>query len=417
MAEEIERSAPLPELRVHVKKQNRGNRVLYRGSLVSTDGRENVIGWFLSRKEAKAICTRSMLKKEEAETSLRSLECKHARIKEWQESAQGMDKNDHTGMGLIEEALKGNDEAKEETLSLDHKSPPDGSTRSTKPNKVQVYSIEGIVSDRGQERHALLPTMPSIKRNASSRANDPAHEMLSPSIMVGNNTFRVLARRKQRIHKADSVAFKAENVADLVHYEPYFSGFPSQVKEGTPHTAGLHQIPRTAQTEIPFPHKSSEYEWRKEEERQRHLCDDPGQITSNFNILKTQRGGAGNGSSSKRKKTGIDVVNRLHADINGYTGIHKRLRKQQPGDQILTAPPPSHFIEKHTQWRREDRTPHQQLANNLRAYQLRGSPPNGQGGHHYKSSVRRMVVSPISLDTLTTSRPLKTKPKPTRRFK
>ena len=347
---------------------------------------------------------------------LRSVECKHARIKEWQQSAQGTDKNDHARIGLIEEALTRNDEAKEETLILDHKSPSNANTRTTKPNKAQTYSIEGIISDRGQERNALLPSMPSIKRNVSSRANDPAHEMLSPSIMVGNNTFRVLARRKQRVHKADSVAFKAENVADLVHYEPYFSGFPSQVKEGTPHTAGLHQIPRTAQTEIPFPHKSSEYVWRKEEERQRHLRHDSGQITSSFNILKTQRGGTKNESSSKNK-SGIDVVYRLHANINGYTGIHKRLRKQQSGDQMLTAPPPSHFIEKHTQWRREDRTPHQQLANNLRSYQSRGSPPNGQGCHHHKYSVRRMVVSPISLDTLTTSRPLKTKPKPTRRFK
>ena len=415
MAEEIERSTPLPELRVRVKKQIKGNHVLYRGSLVSTDGRENVIGWFLSRKEAKTICTRSILKKEEAEALLRSVECKHARIKEWQQSAQGTDKNDHARIGLIEEALTRNDEAKEETLILDHKSPSNANTRTTKPNKAQTYSIEGIISDRGQERNALLPSMPSIKRNVSSRANDPAHEMLSPSIMVGNNTFRVLARRKQRVHKADSVAFKAENVADLVHYEPYFSGFPSQVKEGTPHTAGLHQIPRTAQTEIPFPHKSSEYVWRKEEERQRHLRHDSGQITSSFNILKTQRGGTKNESSSKNK-SGIDVVYRL-TDINGYTGIHKRLRKQQSGDQILTAPPPSHFIEKHTQWRREDRTPHQQLANNLRSYQSRGSPPNGQGCHHHKYSVRRMVVSPISLDTLTTSRPLKTKPKPTRRFK
>jgi hypothetical protein len=310
MAEEIERSTPLPELRVRVKKQIKGNHVLYRGSLVSTDGRENVIGWFLSRKEAKTICTRSILKKEEAEALLRSVECKHARIKEWQQSAQGTDKNDHARIGLIEEALTRNDEAKEETLILDHKSPSNANTRTTKPNKAQTYSIEGIISDRGQERNALLPSMPSIKRNVSSRANDPAHEMLSPSIMVGNNTFRVLARRKQRVHKADSVAFKAENVADLVHYEPYFSGFPSQVKEGTPHTAGLHQIPRTAQTEIPFPHKSSEYVWRKEEERQRHLRHDSGQITSSFNILKTQRGGTKNESSSKNK-SGIDVVYRL----------------------------------------------------------------------------------------------------------
>ena len=59
--------------------------------------------------------------------------------------------------------MTGNDEAKEEALVLEHDLPPNRNTRSTKPNEVQAYSIDGIVSPEklARERsHVPCPLLP-----------------------------------------------------------------------------------------------------------------------------------------------------------------------------------------------------------------------------------------------------------------
>ena len=52
--------------------------------------------------------------------------------------------------------MTGDDEAKEEALVLEHDLPPNRNTRSTKPNEVQAYSIDGIVSPEKLARERSL---------------------------------------------------------------------------------------------------------------------------------------------------------------------------------------------------------------------------------------------------------------------
>ena len=385
-------------IRRKIKKERKSGRVLYKASIVLGNGSEQVIGWFLSRHEAKCAAKLATRRKHSAIMAPRS-NLEHFS----QPENEGQDEIGH-GPGPLWGAVG------EPRTEIEQN---DGGEEDATPSTM-LAPVQGVGSpDALGGRNIALPIggPTHAPRRAHKDTLSAVKEMVSPSMLVGNG-FSVLSRRKQRTHKNDSMAFKSKNISSLVHYQPYRSPFwkDKGVVAQTPHTAGLQIFQRgegvggSRETNV-----MGEFEANSNVTLGLPCMN---LSSGNFNLLNTQRGSPL--QRNARKGATPAVVERLHGDVHTYTGIYKRLRQKHDEDQRSRGNSPRASARERTrQWKQKDYSSHQVFASKLRR---RGQSIPNTSPVSVRGSVRQMVVQPVSLSTLTNVQPLRTKAKQATRW-